>query len=394
MKPNPKPVGLSQIVKATGFSRTTVFKALRSLPKVGKETADFIRKTARELGYTPDARMIPIMAGVRASKTRELLPLAWLNNTKEERQWRDSKALTPYLEGALRQCHSMGYTLDELWLNAPGMTARRMSKILYHRGIRGIVLPPGGRGDFGTLHLNFDWRQFCWVSMEGALLAPRIHKVVPAHHYNLMLALKRLRRCGYRRIGLFLMRMQERRSQHHYLAALKYFQSGIPREECVSPHIHKGALVPGWPGTLAYEEWLASERKKPNGGAHAKPREVLGKWIKRERPDVIVGLHSELIYWLTGLGLRVPEDIGVAHLALDDDCADWAGIWENKRYIGAQAVRELVAMIHTNQPGIPDVAHETLIRGTWRLGWTVRNIRGPKASARRASIRQRHEPDA
>jgi hypothetical protein len=45
------------------------------------------------------------------------------------------------------------------------------------------------------------------------------------------------------------------------------------------------------------------------------------EWIERERPDAIIGQHSALLEWPRGIGLRVPEDIGGAHLALDDDCA-------------------------------------------------------------------------
>lgn len=373
MKGSPKPVSLKKIAEETGVSCMTVSRALRSAPRVSAGTAARVRKAAVRLGYVPDVRIASVMASVRAAKVRVPEPVAWLNAAPERWCWRDLKWLTPYREGAQEQCAALGYRLDDFWLAEPGMTEQRMSRILTSRGIRGVIITPAPTV-LGVSHLAFDWKKFCGISFENALLAPRLHRVAQAYHYNLMLALKVLRRTGYRRIGLFMQTLEHRRSQHTYLAALHYFQKNIPEEERVEPLLYRS--IYGLPDAVPFAEWVASESRKPNQGDYqAKPQAMLRDWIERERPDVIIGQRRNLLEWLAGLGLRVPEDIGVAHLALDDDCADWAGIWQNKRHIGAQAVQQLVAMMQTNQPGIPEIAHETLIRGTWRYGKTIRDRR-------------------
>lgn len=86
----------------------------------------------------------------------------------------------------------------------------------------------------------------------------------------------------------------------------------------------------------------------------------------------MLGHHSKLVEWVRKSGRRVPEDIGVAHLALDGDCEDWAGIWQDKFLIGAQTIEQLASMIQHNRLGPPQIAYETSIPGEWRHGNTLR----------------------
>ncbi|MBC2592828.1 LacI family DNA-binding transcriptional regulator [Ruficoccus amylovorans] len=366
-----KNVGLKDIAEATGYSRITVSCALRSSPKVKASTAAIIRKKASELGYVPDPRVSAVMASVRAAKKRYQEPLAWLNASPERWYWRDYKWLTPYMEGAQKECAALGYRLDDFWLYEPGMTEKRMSQILINRGIRGVIITPAPT-ILGVSHLAFDWERLCGITFESALHSPRLHRVAPSYHYNLMLALKVLRLNGYRRIGLFMHNLENRRSQNTYLAALHYFQKDLPKHEQVRPLTFKS--IWGLPNEIQFSKWAAEESQKPDqGNLRAKPLGMLRDWIAKEHPDAIVVQNQSIIEWLIELGLCVPNDIGVAHLALDDDCADWAGIWQNKRHIGAQAVRELITMLQTNQIGPPEIFHETLIRGNWRYGKTIKS---------------------
>ena len=341
-------VSLKEIAERTGVSRMTVSCALRNSPRVKKETAQRIRAVAKSLGYVPDPRVAAVMAGVRGAKRKTLEPIAWLNANQNARAYRDYAWLSPYRIGAAERCEELGYKLDEFWLREPGMTDRRMSSILQSRGIRGVVVCPAVLPDI--THLRLDWRHFAAVSFETAVLLPRLHRVAPNYYYNMLLALKMLRRLGYRRIGLFLHRQEERRSHHTYVAGFRYFQSGIPTEEQVSP--------------LIYNPF---------------DKAALHRWLDEVKPDVVLGHHSMLVEWIEETGRRVPDDIGVAHLSLDGDCEDWAGIWQHKKRIGAQTAEQLISMIQNNRLGLPEVAYQTYVPGEWRHGKT---LRGP-ARARR-----------
>ncbi|RRJ98093.1 LacI family transcriptional regulator [Opitutaceae bacterium TAV4] len=336
---NPKSPSLTDIAACAGVSRMTVSCALRGTGRISPATISRIRAIARERGYTPDARLTEVMARVRETRRKEPVPIAWINGFENPNAYREYTWATPFIEGARERCLELGYKLDEFWLREPGMTERRMSSIIASRGIRGVIV---GLTRPSVLRLRFDWRQFASVSFEGSILAPQLHRVHPDHHYNLLLTLKMLRRLGYRRIGLCVHRIIERRSHHAYLAALRFFQSGVPRGERVEPFVFEPFDQRG-----------------------------LARWLKRARPDAVVGHHAKLVEWLGTAGRRVPEDVGVAHLSLDGDCEDWAGIWQHKRRIGAQAVSQVVSLLHTGETGLPELAYETLVPGEWRFGKTL-----------------------
>jgi len=334
-------VSLKQIAERAGVSRMTVSCALKNSPRVKPETAQRIGAIARELGYSPDPRIAATMARVRDAKHKDLQPLAWINANADRRAFHKHKWLAPFLDGAKERCAELGYRLDEFWLREPGMTEKRLSSIIAHRGISGVIVTP-------TLpsitHLRLDWRQFASVSFESAILVPRLHHVSPDYYYNIMLTLKMLRRLGYRRIGLCLQQLEARRSHHTYQAALRLFHSGIPQEDRTP--------------SLIFRPFDFGE---------------FNHWLDTARPDVVIGHHSRMLDWLAEAGRRVPDDIGVAHLSLDGDCENWAGIWQHKQRIGAQAVEQLVSMLQNNRIGLPDLAYETLIPGAWRFGKTLRS---------------------
>lgn len=351
-----KIVSLKDIAERVGVSRMTVSCALRNSPRVKKETAEHIRAVARQIGYAPDPKLAAAMTSVRNTKRKALEPIAWLNANQNARAYHDYTWLAPYRLGAAERCVELGYKLDEFWMRERGMTDRRMSSILSSRGIRGVVLCPAVLPEI--THLRLDWKQFACASFETAMLVPRVHRVAPDYHYNILLALKMLRRLGYRRIGLFLHRQEERRSHHTYLASFRYFQSGIPANEHVEPLIYPDPF----------------------------DKRMLFEWLDRVKPDVVLGHHSKLVTWMVESGRRVPDDIGVAHLSLDGDCEDWAGILQHKHRIGAQTIELLVSMIQNSRFDLPDIAHETHIPGEWRHGKTLlrRKLILPSASRRKS----------
>jgi len=332
---------LQQIAKAAGVSRMTVSCALRKTGRVNTSTARKIRRIAQELGYSPDARMAETMLHVRNSKKKELLPLAWLNGNRERHAWRTYDWLSPYMEGATQRAAELGYRLNEFWLREPGMTEARLSSIIANRGIRGVIVTPSIPS---MTHLRLDWGQFSSMSFENAILIPRLDRIAPDYYYNMMLALKMLRRLGYKRLGLCLQQLEARRSHHIYQAALRLFHESIPKTDWTAPLIFR-----------------PFDPKK------------FRRWLATEKPDVVIGHHSKMPEWLAEAGYKVPQDISVVHLALDGDCSDWAGVWQQKSHIGAEVVDRVVSMVQNSKIGLPTIPTETLVPGSWRNGKTLRS---------------------
>ena len=336
-------ISVREIARAAGYSKSTVGDALKNKTGVNKSTREHILSVAEALGYVPDPRIASWMARVQEAKSKDLLPIAWLNTDPEENCWHKYKFNTPYLIGAQERAMQLGYRLKEMWLHEPEMSMRRMARILRHQGIEGVVVAPS------AYHLRLDWEHLAAVSMGGILLAPRLHKIMVDFFYNLVLALKMVKRVGYSRIGICLPEYMDRGMNRSIHAAAHYFHGTTPKLKKVPP--------------LFYHEAIDGDWSVEKG--------QIIPWLSRHRPDVIVCHNSKMVACLEEAGVRVPEDIGVVHFSTDDDVSDWAGISSNRRDVGDLAVQTVASLMRVRQFGLPQSPGITFIRGTWHPGRTL-----------------------
>ncbi|WP_309383101.1 LacI family DNA-binding transcriptional regulator [Cerasicoccus frondis] len=336
-------VSLGDIAREAGVSRAAASYALNNQAGVSKATRERILEISKRMGYVPDARINTWMARIRDSKEKGLLPIIWLNTIKNTPSWHDYSFLSPYLEGAQKRGLELGYRIDEFWTHQPGMNMKKVSDMLYRRGIEGFVCT------YPATHFRIDWNSVAGVAIQGGLLSPRLHRVVSNSYANLLLSLKMAKRYGYKRIGVCLEKQVDQFSAHSLRAAAIYANSVTPRTHQVPPLFYSHRDESTWPAA----------------------KKVLQAWIRKHRPEVIIGHSSELVNCVLETGLKIPEEIGIIHLATDDDVADWAGVCSNKRLIGATAIELLVSLMRNRQYGIPEFAVDTSIEGEWQDGWTL-----------------------
>jgi LacI family transcriptional regulator len=341
VKEDQSPITLRHIAEVAGVSKAAVGYALQNKLGVGSETRKRILEIARRLGYIPDARLASFMTKVRHTREKGPLPVAWLNTHAREDAWQKYKFLTPYFEGASERCASLGFRLDPIWVRRPGMTMSRLSQTLYQRGVEGVIVSHPVR------HLRLQWNHLASVSLEGALLAPSLDRVMTDTNFNLLLAWKTLKRLGYRRIGICLQEEVDRFSHHMIRSTAQYLYRTAPARDRVRPLFHSHHST---------DEMKGAE---------------VGPWITSERPEVVIGHDSRLVHWIERAGHRVPEECGVVHLALDDDVGDWSGIYSNRRAAGRAAAERVISLVHHRQFGVPAVPMNSMIRGTWRMGATI-----------------------
>jgi len=342
MKNKANKASVRNIAQVAGVSPMAASFALNNKPGVSTATRERILRIARELGYAPNARLSGLMAQVRTATLQDLLPIAWLNTAREKDAWHSFLFQTPYLEGARARALELGYKLEEFWCHEPGMTMRRLSRILYQRGIEGVIVTHPER------HVRLDWDCLASVALGASLLVPKLHQIAPDINFNFQLALKSLRRLGYRRIGICLSPDVDSASHYTTRATANdlYFRASI--SDRVPPLFYP----PFW------TEGLDKEKK-------------MLAWFKRYKPEVIVGHDNRIVQWLQRAGFRVPGDVGVVHLAVDDDVLDWAGIHSRRRQMGVTAVDQLVALMRSHQYGVPETPLNIRVCGTWQNGRTL-----------------------
>lgn len=335
---------MAAVAAKAGVSQMTVSRAFRNDPSIPAETRQRVRRVATQLGYRPDPAVSQLMARLRSSRLAALEPIAWLTTHPTSSGWRTNPASLAFHAGAQAHAAELGYSLEEFWLNAPGMSHRRMSDILRARGIRGVLVAP--LHETGT-RLELEWSHFAAATCGGfSLMDPVLHRAC-SHYFSAMkVAWDALTRLGYERIGLAINEDLDRRASGLWLAGLLLEQRKVP----------------------------ASRRVPPLVAADWKPETFL-RWRERHRPDVVVSFKTA-VDWLIASGARVPDDCGFAMLNIE--APRFAGVDEQRHDVGAAAIDLIVEQLHAHRLGLPAKPKIVLTECAW--------VDGPTAPARNRGL--------
>lgn len=333
------------IAKALGISKMTVSRALRNHPRISLSTRQKVAEMAERMGYRVNA-CARILAVQRRRALDQRLPIALLNLWSPPSRWRKSRWSRQLHEGCMKRAEELGYSIDEIAVRAPQMTARRVNQILKSRGIRGVLVAPT---PFSHGHLNLEWDHFAAATMGYTFRRPNLHRAVFNLPLAMQLALHHLKHSRYRRIGLQLDRYFVRRSDGIPEAAFLYYQQSIPPRD----------RVPVLWGT-----W-------------ADPTQGLQEWLERYCPDVVMTSWEAVLNWLKSAGYSVPGDLGFVHLDWDVETGNsTTGISIENRVIGATAVDLVVSQLEHNEGGAPVSPIVAMITPRWIPGSTIRsNVR-------------------
>ncbi len=333
---------LREIAAQAGVSHTTVSLALRGDRRLPAATRKRIEKVARQLGYRRDAVFGQLMAQLRTIRARPAqAALGFITAWPTRHGWSAAANHRRFHAGATERARDLGYSLDELWLAEPGMTAERVTRILLARGIRGLILHslphPGGK-------LALGWKHFAAVTKGVTIVQPPLHRVISSHYDDIRLVATELARRRYRRLGLVLGKEMNDRVDCAWLAGLHVHQRALDRADRIPPLI------------VAAAEGAAEFRR----------------WFRRYRPDVLLFSEQPVPAWIDRLGLRAPKDLGLVHLDWSPEIAPLAGLDSNAEALGRAAVDLLVGQLHAQEHGIPRHEKIITIKGLWRDGSSVR----------------------
>lgn len=337
-------VTLADIARRAGVSTATVSLALRNDRQISEKTRRRIHALAKRMGYAPNPLVSALMAQVHGRRVQSEAPaLAYLNPTHVSPHERNFPTMQRYWNGARARAERLGYRLEEFWLLEPGMTPARMDKILRARGIAGLVLAPP---DPEITDIRMDWRHYAVSSIDHVLSFPDVHWACANHFQGMWLALENLERLGYERIGLALSRAADVRVMHAWVSAFAGRQA--LRTATLRPPIY-----------LA-EDWTAGDRER------------FPAWVRECRVDALICSEPGPIEILAERGYRVPDQIGLAHMAVECAGMACAGIDQNSELVGAAAVDIVVGLLHRNERGASTPSRAVMVEGRWVDGLTVR----------------------
>ncbi|MDQ8208050.1 hypothetical protein QEH52_11060 [Coraliomargarita sp. SDUM461003] len=283
------------------------------------------------------------MAAIRKENASERgLPLAYITTGSHPNEWKKSATELKYWEGAHKQAKAYGYYLDTYWLNEPGMTEQRMSKILWSRGIQGIILHPFS----GSLSkqdarppLNIMWERFVTVAMSDTFMNPILNRVIHDHYTSILLAMESLTQKGYTRIGFCLSEDMDLRVNQRWQAGFRVYRANHPIAR-IEPLILKH------PDTAS-----------------------IGKWIQSKHLDAVIGASSQMPEHLRLLDIQIGTDLAYADLDLDFENPAYngiSGIDQNSNMLGIAAVDLLMSGIQRNENGVPKIPLTIQVEGSWQ----------------------------
>lgn len=344
---------MADIGRAAGVSVSTVSLALRNSPLISLATRTRVQAMADRLGYVPDPQLSRLMSYLhRPSAMKQAGTLAYVTAFDPPDAWRSVPVWCRYFAGARRRAEELGYKVEEFPMCTPGMSPKRLSRVLRTRGISGIVVAPLPEG---THRLVLEWERFSAVAIGLSLWEPGHHSFVHHHLASMTTALRRARAYGYRRLALVLQPNHDLRVQRHWSAAYlaEQREAGLTAADMIFDRLDQ-------------------------------PAEFVD-WFRRRRPDVLIGDNLVAARILDEAGYRLPGDCGFIVLNLAGFEKGFAGIDQCSESIGAAAITRLVASLHQNESGVPAKPEVTLVPGIWVNGPSL-----PAPGDPRVGVRPQH----
>ncbi len=342
---------LKDIAHKAGVHVTTVSLALRNHPRLPEITRKRIRALASKMGYQPDPLLRSLVAYRGNVMERKNTPtLAYVTNWDTRWGWKKVVAHLGFFAGAQAKAGELGYKLEHFWLHEPGLTQGRLSRMLYARGINGLIIASHSRqmGD----NLEFDWDRFSAVKIDYFPHRPMLHNVTNNQSSVIRLAMRKVIEAGYRRIGFVMHRGWNHAVDHNWTAGFLCEQEHLTRSDWIPTHI--------FPEPFPVERWFNE--------TDASVRVDVGpfaRWLEKYRPEVLISKAAYVLPALEHLGVQIPRDLAFVNLFLDENNAGQAGVRQNHTTVGSLAVEILAGQLHHQKFGVPQIPTTTFVEGTW-----------------------------
>ena len=329
------------IAKRTGFSATTVSLAWRGYPSITEQTREKVLTAARELGYRPNPLVAALMSSLRSKRRKSVEAiLAIISPSAKVDRAKVHPGTRQVHELAAQHAKDCGYQTEELVLDRIEEQHKDLDRILHARRVTGLLLDDAGGL---TKRLKLDWSRYSVVRI-GSRQPPLVfHTVTVDHSAVVRMAIEGVLARGYTRVGLVLP---------------KWIQD-----------VSDGQFAAAW--VVARE--LQGERRLRS--VHA--CEVLKEgpfldWVRRDGIDAVITPDHNVLMWLREAGLRVPEDVGVAHTDTTHPWWPFSGVEQDRDTMVRFAVELLISECNHNHRGCPDHPVRTSALGIWRDGETLR----------------------
>lgn len=316
---------LRTLAALAGVTSMTVSLALRNHPSIPAATRMRLKRIAAEQGYRPDPEVAKLMQHLRTRRLHRVQSsICALRMQPPPVTSQGYDYGQQVVDGVRRRAEEMGFGFEEMYIDEPGLTPRRLQRILASRGVEGVVLLPMRRPQ--KLGRLLDWPAFSVVAATSSVLAPRVHTVSPDQFANTVELCERLEVEGCTRLGLATHTDHDVRVKHRAVAALAWYRESRGRSSISTLWIDRGRLDAA----------------------------ALAAWVE-EHDLQAVATDSEFDAGLlaAALPVRLRRRLTFLSTSVYPPLARHAGIDERPSEVGVVAVETLAAMIQRGERGLP-----------------------------------------
>lgn len=327
----PDRVSIRDLAKLAGVSVATVSLALRDSHVVAPATRKKIRDLARRHNYRSHPAVNTLMQQVRSGRRiHDEEVIAFVRSGLDDQE--HASGPLELLAGAEEEAYRLGYRVEVFWGGARGAKSVQLARILYHRGIRGVIWAPM---PYPHPPIVFPWEHFVPLACTTSTDVPNLPIVCIHHTKGMALMIGELTARGARRIGVVVSRDEDFRQDYGWITGIDLYRN----------RGGKTFVVPLILKDLPVEKNIRS-------------------WIRRHRLDALI--LTEYLYncfdFLEGEIARASLDIPTPRLGLV------AGLYQDMHRIGQQAIRSLSIRLANGILGLPDHSFSLVTQATFQDG--------------------------
>lgn len=304
-----------------GVAPITVSRALRGHASVRPALSAKISRLAAKRGYRANRLVSDVMAGLGRPQIARYRETVAFVCTHEQGFAHHEE------QGARETAAALGYGFETVKPWTQGLAEHDVSRILWSRGIRGVLLGPNqSRPD---PRYELEWPKFAAVLVGSSLVNEGLARASRDYYNDAKLAVERLSAMGCVRIGMALDASTHERTDRRYAAALF--------AHCNAPKNRLHLLNPA--------ESFDTRRSR------------FKAWLSAAAPDALITDTPEPETWL-------PRGFPCANLLLSSD-SEKLGVRPDFARVGAEAMRLLDGLLRENRVGLLASPVRVLVPGVW-----------------------------
>jgi LacI family transcriptional regulator len=351
-------VSIRDLAKAAGVSRTTVSLALRDSHNISAPVRKRIQDLAAQMNYRSHPMLASLMEQIRIKrKLRDEETIAFVTSDLSPDDWKTTGWMWEIWKGAAEEANRFGFRLERFSAGPGGKNSSSLAKVLYHRGIRGLLFGPM---PWPHPIFSMPWENFVPVACTVSTGIKELPLVKSNHHRNIVTLFAKLKALGAHSIGAVISEEDDLRIER------------------------------AWSGG-GHSFTLDSADVKTNllRLSHDDAFDEFAAWYRRVKPDVIVGIKTNVIQnFIQKLGLIPGIDIAYASLnVLPDEKVETAGIFQDPFYLGRKAIQYISKSIYDQSLGLPEHSEAIVIDGKFVDGKSLDPLRKQKSKARPSKLR-------